>query len=167
MASARSFLVCSFGARFLGVFRSGSLGCRLLLRNASMASADSAAQWQLQKLQQRYWHGANKVPKRATWWKWDDALRTFVMHLAMEFLLRIVRPLPISARCSLHDMYRGYWRANSTMLVWQDIWVLLRLEQRAEFLRRTLHFDFQFGLSMLDYAYASRMCRFSSFQELD
>ena len=53
----------------------------------------------------------------------------------LEQLLEIIRPLPISARCSLHLLYHKYWDETSTMLVWQDVWIILRPQQRVIFIR--------------------------------
>ena len=112
-------------------------------------------------------HGSNKVPRRAKWWQWEDCLRNFILQLAMELLLEIIRPLPISARCSLHSLYYQYWEEVSTMLVWQDIWIVLRPGQRVEFVRRTFFFDPDFGASMLDVAYATRIANFGTLHDMD
>ena len=98
-------------------------------------------------------HGRNKIPRRAKWWQWEDTLRVFILRLAMENLLEIIRPLPIAARCSLHSLYYQYWEDTSTMLVWQDVWIILRPGQRVNFIRATYAFDSGFGSSMLGCAY--------------
>ena len=53
------------------------------------------------------------------------------------------------------------------MLVWQDIWIVLRPGQRVEFVRRTFFFDPDFGASMLDVAYATRIANFGTRHDMD
>eukprot|EP00439_Symbiodinium_sp_Y106_P041412 s445_g5.t1 len=112
-------------------------------------------------------HGSNKVPQRAKWWMWEDTLRVHILGTAMELLLEIIRPLPISARSSLHLLYHKYWEEISTMLVWQDVWLILRPGQRVLFIRKTYAFDSVFGCSMLDCAYAYRLATARDLYELD
>ena len=112
-------------------------------------------------------HGSNKMPLRAKWWQWEDTLRVPVLGLAMEQLLEIIRPLPISARCSLHLLYHKYWDETSTMLVWQAVWIILRPQQRVFFIRKTYNFDPDFGCSMLGCVYARQIADTKTLHELD
>ena len=112
-------------------------------------------------------HGSNKIPKRARWWIWEDTLRVHVLGTAMELLLEIVRPLPISARSSLHLLYHKFWDEVSTMLVWQDAWLILRPGKRVVFIQRTYAFDSVFGCSMLGCAYDHRLATSRDLQEMD
>ena len=98
--------------------------------------------------------GSNKVPRFSRWWVCEDVLRFHAFQLAMELLLRDIRPLPISARCTVHDYYACRWHLQSTLLVWQEAWSILQPSQRVEYIKRTYDLDAQFGASMVDFAYA-------------
>ena len=152
-------VVVWFGALALCLRLGGGLlqGTDLAAGNASMACAPTPDLLDVA-------HGCNKFPK-ARWWLYEDTLRFHIFQYAMEYYLTLLSPLPISSRVSLHNLYYLSWHALSPMLVWQDVWVLLRPQQKVDFIRRTFALDSEFGLSMVDCAYAAQLGRTMSWPQ--
>ena len=85
----------------------------------------------------------------------------------MEFYLEHIRGLPWSASCSLHDLYYLSWRACSPMHIWQDLWPLLKLPNRVQYIRRTEFFDLDFCNCMVEAAYAKTVGTCISLEDMD
>ncbi|CAE7735313.1 unnamed protein product [Symbiodinium sp. CCMP2592] len=112
-------------------------------------------------------HGRNKIPHKATWWRWETAQDVRALHLATEFLCIGLRGLPISARVHLQNLYGISWLGSSTYCIWQEAWLWIPAEHRPAFIARTYDINPELADSVVDGAYAARIGRCEDLDAMD
>ena len=102
-------------------------------------------------------HGANKIPPRATWWKYQDSLEWQIQQLGMEFLCLALRDFPFRSKLGLQNLFGRSWASLEAYTIWMEAWSWVAYVHRPNFIQRTYNIDARFASSMVDCLYAAKI----------